>query len=155
MARTVYIDLSAKLEQWTADTVIAMANGGETVLIIPANVKRAARAWLKEQDHHPRQDTVYVYRLLAGLVALIAGPEIETIDAIVIDDDYPGETPAAAIKNELVPLLKRQRQNFMGRQVVFQRVKGLRADRLARRVFLSKQREGRAVTLQEIQEVWR
>ena len=153
--RTVYIDLSAKLEQWAADSVVAMTDGGETVLIIPASVKRAARAWLKEQDRHPRKDAVYVYRLLAGLVALIAGPEIETIDAIVIDDDYPGETPAAAIKNELVPLLKRQRQNFMGRQVVFQRVKGLRADRLARRVFLSKQREGRAVTLQEIQEVWR
>lgn len=153
--RTVYIDLSAKLEQWAADTVVAMTDGGETVLIVPATVKRAARDWLKEQDRHPRKDAVYVYRLLAGLVALIAGPEIETIDSIVIDDDYPGAGPAAAIKNELIPLLKRRQQAFVGKQVVFQRVKSSRADRLARRVFLSKQREGRAVTLQEIQEVWR
>lgn len=153
--RTVYIDLSAKLEQWTADTVIAMADGGETVLIVPATVKRAARAWLKEQDRHSRQEAVYLYRLLAVLVSLIVWPELDTIDGIVIDDDYPGPGPAAAIKNELVPLLKRQRQSFMGRQVFFQRVKGLRADRLARRVFLSKQREGRVITLQEIQELWR
>ena len=153
--RTVYIDLSAKLEQWAADTVIAMADGGETVLIVPATVKRAARDWLKEQDRHPRQEAVYLYRLLAVLVSLIVGPEIDTIDGIVIDDDYPGPGPASAIKNELIPLLKRQRPAFMGRQVFFQRVKGLRADRLARRVFLSKQREGRVITLQEIQELWR
>ncbi len=152
--RTVYIDLSAKLEQWMADTVVAMTDGGEAVLIVPANVKRAARDRLKEQDRHPRQDTVYVYRLLAGLVALIVGPEIETIDSIVIDDDYPGTGPAAAIKNELIPLLKRQRQTFIGKQVVFQRVKGSRADKLARRVFRAKQREGRIITLQEILAVW-
>jgi hypothetical protein len=152
--RTVYIDLSAKLEQWAADTVIAMADGGETVLIVPATVKRAARDWLKEEDRHSRQEAVYLYRLLAVLVSLIVWPELDTIDGIVIDDDYPGPGPAAAIKNELIPLLKRQRQSFMGRQVFFQRVKGLRADRLARRVFLSKQREGRVITLQEIQEMW-
>lgn len=153
--RTVYIDLSAKLEQWTADTVIAMANGGETVLILPASVKRRARAWLKEQDVHPRQEAVYLYRLLAILVAMIAGPEIDTIDRIVIDDDYPGAGPAAAIKNELIPLLKQQRQTFIGRQVLFQRVKGSRADRLARRVFRSKKREGQVITLKDIQEVWK
>ena len=132
-----------------------MTDGGETVLIVPATVKRAARDWLKAQDHHPRQEAVYLYRLLAALVALVAGPEMESIDRIIIDDDYPGNGPAAAIKNELIPLLKRRQQAFVGKQVVFQRVKGSRADRLARRVFLSKQREGRAVTLQEIQEVWR
>lgn len=153
--QTVYIDLSAKLEQWTADTVIAMANGGETVLILPASVKRRARAWLKEQDVHPRQEAVYLYRLLAILVSLIVGPEIAAIDRIVIDDDYPGAGPAAAIKNELIPLLKQQRQTFVGRQVLFQRVKGSRADRLARRIFRSKKREGRVITLKDIQEVWK
>ena len=153
--RTVNIDLSAKLEQWTADTVIAMANGGEAVLILPASVKRRARAWLKEQDVHPRQEAVYLYRLLAILVAMIAGPEIDTIDRIVIDDDYPGAGPAAAIKNELIPLLKRKRQTFSGKQVLFQRVKRTRADRLARRVYQSKKREGRVITLEDIQEVWK
>ena len=71
-----------------------------------------------------------------------------------MDDDYPGETPAGEIKNELVALLKRHRQNFMCRQVVLRRVKGLRADLLARRVFLAKQGEGRIITLQEILAVW-
>lgn len=153
--RTVYIDLSAKLEQWAADSVVAMADGGENVLIVPAKVKQAAREWLKEQDRHPRRETVYLYRLLATLVTLIAGPELDSIDGIVIDDDYPGASSAAAIKNELIPLLKQKQPDFMGRQVFFQQVKGSRADRLARRVFLSKRREGRIVTLGEIQKVWR
>jgi hypothetical protein len=31
MARTVYVDISAKLEEWTADSVVAMTNGGEII----------------------------------------------------------------------------------------------------------------------------
>lgn len=105
MARIVYIDLSAKLEQWTADTVIAMANGGETVLISPANVGREQAYGLVERA---RSSPATRYSLRVPATGWACRPDsrakIETIDAIVIDDDYPGETPAAAIKNELVPL---------------------------------------------------
>jgi hypothetical protein len=31
MSRTVYIDISAKLEEWTADSVVAITNGGEII----------------------------------------------------------------------------------------------------------------------------
>jgi len=150
--RTVYIDLSAKTEEWRLDSVVVMSNGGDTVLIIPSKVKRDARDWLKEQDRHKRKEAVYVYRLLATFVFLAVGPGLNSIEQLIIDDDYPGA--GAAIKNELVPLLQQKQRDFQGRQIHFQRVKGSQADQLARSVFQSKQREGYLVTLQEILDVW-
>lgn len=152
MARTVYIDISAKLEEWTADSVVAMTNGGEIVLIVPASIKRKARDWLKEIDRKRRKESIYIYRLLAVLVYLVVGPELRNIDNIIIDNDYPGDDPAAKIKNELVPLLRRKRADFLGKRVQFQQVKGQQADRLARAVFQNRKRSWRMVTLEEIQE---
>ena len=117
MARVVYIDMSAKLEQWSVDSVIAMTDGGETVLIVPARVKRQARDWLKAADKKERAEAIYIYRFLAILVYMIAGPELEGIESIVIDRDYPGIEPATKIKNELVPLLRQRRPDFTGRPV--------------------------------------
>lgn len=154
MTRTVYIDLSAKTEEWRLDSVVAMTNGGDTVLIVSSKVKRDARDWLKEQDGQKRKEAVYVYRLLASFIFLAVGSDLGTIDQIVIDDDYPGTGPASAIKNELIPLLHRRQENFRGKQIHFQRVKGSRADLLARSVFQSKQRDGRQLTLQDIIDVW-
>ena len=35
----MYVHLSAKPEDWKEDSVIALTDGGETVLIVPAKVK--------------------------------------------------------------------------------------------------------------------
>lgn len=154
MGRTVFIDLSAKIEEWMADTVVAMSNGNEVYLILPSQVKRKARDYLKEVNTKPRKEAVHIYRLLAILVFLIVKDEISDIEKIVIDNDYPGDEPAGKIKNELVPLLKRLRPEMAGKDISFQQVKGKKADRLAREVFLAKERSGRLLTLQEIKEVW-
>lgn len=152
MTRTVYIDLSAKLENWRDDSVIAMTDGGETVMIVSAKVKRKARDWLRIR-YPRRRGTFHAYILLAILIYLIAEPEIHTIDRIVIDEDYPGQGPANKIKNELIPLLRQRRPNFAGQRVSFQQVKGSRADRLAREVYKQRRRIGRQITLVEIQQV--
>lgn len=154
MGRTVLIDLSAKIEEWMADTVVAMSNGHEAYLILPSRVKRSARDYLKAVDPKPRKEAIYIYRLLAILVYLVVKDEINDIEQIVIDNDYPGAEPAGKIKNELIPLLKRLRPEIAGKDISFQQVKGQKADRLARQVFLAKQREGRLLTLEKIQSVW-
>lgn len=152
--RTVYIDLSAKIEEWRLDSVLAMTDGGETVLIITSKVKREAREWLKEEDRHSRREAIYIYRLLVSFVFLAVKPELHSIDRIVIDADHPGAGPSAAIKNELVPLLQQISTRFRGKQIHFQRIKGSRADQLARSVFKSQSRNGRQISLQEIKGVW-
>lgn len=152
MTRTVYIDLSTKLENWRDDSVIAMTDGGEMILIVSAKVKRRSRDWLRTR-YPNRRGALHVYMLLAILIYLIAEPELDTIDRIVVDEDYPGQGPANKIKNELVPLLRRKRPNFTGRRVSFQQVKGSRADRLAREVYKQKRRIGRQITLMDIQRV--
>ena len=38
-----YVDVSAKIENWTADSVIALTNGSVRVLVVPAKVKQEAR----------------------------------------------------------------------------------------------------------------
>lgn len=152
--RTVFIDLSAKIEEWRLDSVLAMTDGGETILIVPAKVKRDARDWLKAHDTHKRKEATYIYRLLASVVFLAAESELNSIDRIVIDADYPGERPSAAIKNELIPLANRANERFRGRQIHFQPIKGSRADVLARTVFQAKQRTGRVITLQDIVGIW-
>ncbi|MBX3054415.1 MAG: hypothetical protein KF753_23280 [Caldilineaceae bacterium] len=153
MTRTVYIDLSAKIEEWSADSAIAMTNGGETVFLVRARVKRQARDWLKKSGNK-RREAVYIYRLLSALVYLISAPELSNIELLIIDADYPGTRPAAAIRNELVPLLQRERRHFSGKRIRFQQVKGSKADRLARDVFRGKIQAQREITLEEIVSVW-
>jgi hypothetical protein len=153
MARTVYIDISAKLENWTADSVIAMTNGGEIALVVSAKVKQEARGWLRGRFSR-RKGAYHAYILLAILIAIITAPELDNIEVIVIDKDYTGESAQGKVKNEVVPLLKRRQPTFSGKRILFQQVKGTRADRLAREVYRLNNREDRRhITVEEIRAV--
>lgn len=154
MGRTVYIDVSAKVENWTADSVIALTNGGDVALVVPASVKQEARAWLRNR-FPGRKGSYHAYVLLAILIYLITCSEIERIEFVVIDQDYTGEGVEGKIKNELVPLLKRRQEGFTGRQVLFQELRGTRADRLAREVYKAPSRKGRRhISFTEIRAVF-
>ncbi len=137
--RTVYIDVSAKVENWTADSIIALTNGGECALILPARAKQEVRSWLRGR-FPGRKGSYHAYVLLAIMVYIIVECELKTIEHIIIDRDYTGGLAEAKIRNELVPLLRRADPTFSGRRILFQEVKGTRADRLARQVFRAKDR---------------
>ena len=150
MAHLVYIDVSAKLENWTADSVIAMTDGKARVPVVSAAVKRSARAWLRER-YPNRRGSYHAYLLLSILIYIVSGPDLEHTEIIVVDADYPGAGSEAKIKNELVPLMKRRQRSFSGRYVRFQQLKGTKADHLARQVFKAKDRQSyRHVTFEEI-----
>jgi hypothetical protein len=150
---TFFIDVSAKLENWTADSVIAMTNSDAVAYIISARIKQEARAWLRER--FPRRKGAYhAYVLLSILIAIVTAPVLERIEHIVIDRDYSGQGTEGKIKNELIPLLQRRRTTFSGRQILFQAIKGTKADRLARQVYQKTDRDDwRHITLAEIKEV--
>ena len=145
-----YVDVSAKIENWTADSVIALTNGSARVLVVPAKVKQEVRAWLRTR-YPNRRGTYHALILLAVLISLIVEPGLEGIEYIVIDEDYSGPEVHAKLKNELVPLLRQKWSDITGGKIHFQRVKGTKADRLAREVYqLRSRRKYRHVTLEEI-----
>ncbi len=140
MVITVYIDISAQLENWTADSVVAMTDGVALVLVVPSAVKQAVRAWLRER-FPSRRGSYHAYVLLVILIYLILQSEVEHVESIVIDADYMGEGSQGKIENELAPLLRRNRPHLSGKQIHFQKIKGTRADKLAREVYLEKNRQ--------------
>lgn len=99
--------------------MIALTNGGEAALVVPARVKQEARAWLCSR-FPGRRGSYHAYVLLAALICLIAEPELEHLEFIVIDTDYSGGDVERKIKNELVPLLRRRQGGFTGKQILFQ-----------------------------------
>lgn len=145
-----YVDVSAKIENWTADSVVALTNGSVRVLVVPAKVKQDVRAWLRKRYPH-RRGTYHALVLLAVLISLIAEPDLDRIECIVIDEDYSGAEVHAKLKSELVPLLRQRRPDFGGGRIHFQQVKGTKADRLAREVYqLRSRRKYRHATFEEI-----
>jgi hypothetical protein len=60
------VDLSAKLEQWTKDSALAVADGAHYVYLVPSSVKQLARQQLT--TIYGRQSVRYW--LLAALVYL-------------------------------------------------------------------------------------
>jgi hypothetical protein len=46
MSYTAYVDLSAKIEQWTKDSAVAISNGESKVYLVTARVKQKLRMQL-------------------------------------------------------------------------------------------------------------
>jgi hypothetical protein len=66
VAYIVYIDLSAKVEQWTRHSAVAVSNDTSWVLLVPSKVKQQARRMLSAR--HGTKNLQY--RLLAVVVYL-------------------------------------------------------------------------------------
>lgn len=129
----VYVDLSAKAEQLLLDSAVAVADGVQWVLLIPASSKVRLHQWLLSK--HGRKSLQY--RLLALMIFLAIKERLAELDQIVIDQDYTGKQPEATIKNLLLPLLRQHRTNVSAAFIQFGQIRGSRADRLARQVYLS------------------
>lgn len=147
MAVTVYIDLSAKLEQWSKASAIAMANDGQQrVYLVSSKVKQQARRRIKELYG----STAVQYRLLSVLVYLLAYESLATIDFIIIDKDYAGEKAEGTIKNILLDLFHKDNPNVTAGMIQFGNVKGSHADRLAKQVYDGKVKPDQFLTFGEI-----
>ena len=153
MSETVFVDLSAKVEQWNKNTAVAFSNGIKGSILISKKVKKAARNWLKTQ-YPNRSITFYRYNLLTVLIYLLLKPNLGKVGHIVIDKDYPGRGSENQIKSRLLQFL--HRGNLRQRRVLvsFQEVKGSEADLLARNIFVGKKKADREVSLDEIKTVF-
>lgn len=142
----VYIDLSAKAEQTTLDSAIAVSDGISWVYLVPADAKAMLHEWCKRgRTRHNAK-----YRALAVLIYVTVRERLPEIDAIVIDQDYTGTQPQAQIKNFLLNFLRQHRDDLDSNFIQFGQIKGSQADRLAKRVFDRKEDPHRTLSWEDI-----
>lgn len=151
MAHIVYIDLSAKMEQWNRDSAIAISNDTCKVYLVRAKEKQRLRRLLIEL--HDGRSTQY--RALAVLVYLVVRYDLSDIKRIVIDKDYSGRQAEATIKNLLLQLLRRENPDLKGSIIQFDYVAGRDADIQARAVFRRERKPDRVLRFAEIEKVLR
>jgi len=146
MPYVAYVDLSAKVEQWTLDSAIAVSNGTARALLVPARIKQEARRFLNER--HGTKSTQY--RVLAVLVYLAVRDDLPNIRQLVIDLDYSGQAVEATIKNLLLTLLRQSMPDVSAGYIRVENVKGSKADHLARQVYQGKAEAIRVVSWAEV-----
>jgi hypothetical protein len=147
VANIAYIDLSAKVEQWVRNSVIVMVNAQQQrAFMVPHNVKQKARQLIKKL-YGAKSDR---YRLLAVLVYLVVRESLDTIDLIAIDKDYHGPQVEATIKNLLLALIRVDKPDATSGMIIFENVKGSKADRLAKQIYDGKATAERVVSYEEV-----
>ena len=147
----VYVDLSAKVEQWTEDSVVAACNGVSRVYLIPGKVKQQLRRWLHK--NHRRGSTHY--RAFALFVYLAIRDDLSLIEQVVIDRDYSGSEAEATIKNFLLSFLRMHRPSVTAGFIQFENVAGRRADLFARDCFQGKREPDAVVQYEELEAILR
>jgi hypothetical protein len=147
----VYVDASAKVEQWTRDSAIAIADGIQASILVKGKVKGKARNWLRAR-YPNRRRAFYVNLLFSILIYLVAEPHLKHIGHLCIDADYTDQDQE--IKSWLLHFLHRHDPTLRGEFISIHRVKGSKADLLAREIFEGKQTADRNVSLEEIVAVF-
>jgi hypothetical protein len=144
---TVYIDISAKIEDWTKPSFIAMANGHSRALLVRPDVKVAALNMLQIQGRDKPQ-----FALMAILTYIAIKTDLQHIRGIVLDRDYSGDVAKRTITRRLVELIRRDIPRFKASNIKIDNIEGSKADRLAREVFIGEKQVDGEITLAEIIE---
>ena len=151
MAHVLYVDLSAKAEQWTKASAIAAANGHSRVILVSSRTKQRGRLVIRKLYGSKQEQ----YRLLAALVYLVLKPDLPNVNYIVIDKDYAGQFVESQIKDFLLQFIRRDKPDAAAGMIHFQPVKGKIADILAKRVFDDDLPPNRVVSAKELEELIR
>lgn len=127
----VQVDISAKIEDWQKDSIIAVANHTQIALRVRAQTKRDAADRLRRIGRiEPIQ-----FHLMAIFVFIALQPQLENIYRITLDRDYSGENARRIITRQLAELIRRDLPRFKSSTIRIDNVEGSTADRLARDVF--------------------
>lgn len=149
MAHIVYVDLSAKAEQWQRDSAIAVSNGVGWTCLVSSDVKVQMRDWLLDRYGYKNIQ----YRALAVLVCVAVRSRLAQIDYLILDRDYTGKQVEATIKNMLLPLLRLTDRTIHAGFIRFANVKNQRADIWAKEVYDRVRQPDRVVSWAEVQRL--
>lgn len=142
----VYVDVSAKVEQWNRDSAVVASNDSLRILLVPGRVKQSLRAHLLRSN---KRKTAH-FRIFALLIFLSVKDDLDSTSQIVVDQDYSGHSAEGQIKNLLLALIRTIRPGTTGGFIRFANVKGHPADVFARQVFIRKRQPDRVVTYEEL-----
>ena len=151
MGYVLYVDLSAKVEQWTKDSAVAISNDHCRVYLVPKKVKQKASALINSL-YGGKSDQ---YRLLAVLVYLAVKPDLQHLDYVVIDKDYAGVQAEATIKDLLLALIRRDNAEVTATYIRFAEVRNSRTDKLAKQVYDGKTAPDRVLSFNELASLLR
>lgn len=149
----VYVDASAKVEQWTKDTAVAFSDGIEGSILVEKGTKREAREWLRFR-YPNRSSAYYQYLLFASFIYLALLPFLDQIEHVCIDQDYTGKRAEDLIKNFLLNFLHRHDPSLRGKFISFRKVAGSKADLLARRIFTGEETADREISLEDFKAIF-
>ena len=153
MSQIVAVDLSAKVEQWNKNSVIAFSNGIQGSTFVSKKVKKASKDLLKiYYPHHG--PAFYTFQLFAVFIYLTIQPYLQQIKKLHIDQDYSGKKTEGFIKDFLLNFLRRDIPSLRGNFIQFRKVGGSNADRLARDIYQDKKKADRSITFKQVQALW-
>ena len=129
----VEVDQSGRVDQTNKATVLALANGMQRSILIPAGQKRKVVEVIKRRKPQWSTALVNVY-IFSVLVYLLVKDHIEKLALIIIDKEFPGHE--AVIKNRILTLCRRRGLVVHKDQIIFANIgKKSPAHKLAWRVY--------------------
>jgi hypothetical protein len=154
VAYIVYVDISAKIEDWPKDSVVAVTNGISRTLRVRAYVKQAAAAMLQKATP-PQESKPVQFTLMAMFTYLAVKPYLGEVSRIIIDRDYSGEVAHRAIVRQLIKLIRRDYPEFKAAHIRIDNVADTAADILARMAYQNRVAVDGVITLAELQTLIR
>ncbi len=146
----IEVDQSGKIEQTAVNTVLAFSDGGQRTLLIPAQVKRQALAYLRGREKSRRSSVLLVFSAALFLLLREIAEQITLV--IIIDREYEGHE--ATIRGRLLQLLREAGLQVHADAIAFGLVgKKSEAHYLAWRVNKGEISPDHQVTLSELLEV--
>jgi hypothetical protein len=139
------VDQSIKIEQTSNYTVLALSNDEQFTIVIPAQVKRKALAFLRRRGWYGRRAILACFA--AGLFLLLKRSKVQ-FDLIVVDQEYEGHE--RDIKSVLLRHLRSTGIKIPAEAISFRQVgKHSKVHRLAWAVCRGKRTPDHIVTLNE------
>lgn len=145
MQHHIEIDQSIKMEQ-TGDTILALSDGIERVILIPAKVKRVCQQGLRARGVKP---SMIVLRMFASGILLLLDGQIERIRSVTIDTEYEGKE--GEIKGLLLRFILKWVPDFPQNGITFHRVgKRSGAHILAWETHKGRRKPDKRITVEEL-----
>jgi len=141
----IEIDQSGKIENTNKNTIIAFSDGKFKSIFISAKEKREIQKFFRRIG----KPKIFIYKVFAILVFLLIKSEVKEIDAIIIDEEYPGKN--SLIKNFLLQEIRKIKPDFDRGNIIFQKIgKKSRAHFLAYGIAVGKKKADIEVGAREI-----
>jgi hypothetical protein len=140
------VDQSVKIENTSADTVLALSNDVSHAILVPAAVKRRCLHILRERDW---RGTVIVVKVFSAALFLLLERHLSRIEQVVIDAEYPGHE--GQIKGMLTNWMRKKQPGFSPANLVFGHVgKRSPAHKMAINITRGRGKADRVLSAEEI-----